>query len=526
MSAVSETNDISVRYKKLLGLLGIILIVCLYAFRFFLLVNYCFKYVDNDTAIYWHAVVDYANGVFHEPFFYGQNYGLMPEAFLTVPLYWLRVPLWIAVPLVSMFVYTLPFIIVAASTWKRDSLTSVVILLIPCMTGLKYDVVTTIPRSFGAGYLLAVIGSLLLIKHYDGKRLKTQIVHGTGIFLIILGATTSITSLTISSFTICFILMREFINGKSFKENLRAHEYLGFLLGLLLGTVLFFGFNSFYSTHPDYEYYRSLDFSLSFSALSDNLSEIKDLFAVFSPADSLWFVAPALLILIFLFILVFRRKPCRQLSFLLIMCVVGTLLIMTTSKSRDFLPTSFLFSVARLYVFFPYLIAMLLYVSTFYEKRTINAQRSRPFVIAAVPLLILLVLSSSALKIRYLKDTMAAENNLLTNGDSYLDIVSVDEVRKDAAKLKQVCSDNGIQYVIYFTELHSTRAYAGDALNYGTVTSYNAIFERRTWIYHELQKQNSVPLKVYAITNSKEGIITIPAGESVVQHLEKMGFRR
>lgn len=526
MNAISEKNDISVRYKSLLCLLGILLIVCLYAYRFFLLVNYCFKFVDNDTAIFWHATVDYAHGVFHEPFFYGQSYGLLIESFLTVPLYWMRVPLWIAVPLVSMIVCTLPFIIIAVSAWKRDPLTSVMILLIPCMTGLKYDIVTTIPRSFGGGFLLAIIGSLLLIKHYDGKRLKTQIGHGAGIFLMMMGATTIISSLAISGFAICFVIIRSFFNGKSLKENLRAHKYLGSLIGLLSGSVLFFVFENFYSIHPDYDYYHSLDFSLDISALSDNLSEIKDLFAFFSPSDSLWFVAPALLILIFLFILVFRRKPCRQLSFLLIMCVVGTLLIMTTSKSRDFMPTSFLSSAARLYIFVPYLIAMLLYVSTFYEKRTISAQKSRPFVIAAVPLLILIVLSSSTFKIRYLKDKMAEENNTLTVHDPYLDVVSVDEVRKNADKMKQICSDYDIQYVVYFTTYRTTRAYTCEALNYGTVTTYNATMDRRTWICHELEKQNSEPIKIYAVTDSKEGFITIPAGKSVVQHLEKLGFKR
>lgn len=526
MNSIFYKIDISVRYKRPLGLLGIFMIVSLYAYRLFLLAGYCFKYVDTDTAIYWHAVVDYANGVFHEPFFYGQCYGFMPEAFLAVPLYWMRVPLWIAVPLVSMLVYTLPFIIVAASTWKRDPLTSVVILLIPCMTGLGYDIVTTVPRSFGSGYLLAIIGSLLLIKHYNGKQLKTQIGHGAGAFLIMLGATTTVSSLTISSFSICFILIREFINGKSFKENFRAHEYLGSLIGLLLGSILFFGLDSFYTIHPDYNFYCSLDCSPSLSALSDNLSEIKNLFAAYSPADNLWFVAPLLLILISLFILVFRHNPCRQISFLLIMCVVGTLLIMTTTKTRDFLPGSLLYSMARLYIFFPYLIAMLLYVSTFYEKKTISIQIPEVFATMAVLLLILLILLPSVLKIRCLKETMNTENNTLTNGDSYLEVVPVDVVRKDAARIKQICLDNDIQYVIYFTEFRPTRAYAGDALNYGSITSYNAIMERRTWIYHEMQKQNSAPLKVYAVTDSKEGFLTIPAGESVVQHLEKLGFKR
>lgn len=526
MNTLPATNDVSVRYKKLFAVLVILLVVCLYGYRIFLLVDYCFKYVDKDTAIYWCATVDYANGFFPEPFFYGQNYGLMTEALLAVPLYWMHVPLWIAVPLVSMIVYTLPFIIIAASTWKRDPLTSVLIMLIPCMLGLEYDLVTTAPRAFGGSYVLAVIGSLLLIEFCNENTLKTQLIHGLGAFLIMLGAIANISSLTISSFSICFILIRKFFNGKSIKENFRTNNFMGSLIGLFLGAVLLFVLNGFYIFHPEYNVYGSTSLSPSLSNLAENLSEIKDLFASYSPADNLWFVFPIMLVLIFLFILVFRRKTCWQLSFLVIMSIIGTLLIMTTSKSRDFDPTSYLYSAARLYVFFPYLITMLLYASTFYEKRTIDAQKARPFVIAAIPLLLLLTLSSGALKIHYLKDIMSKENNSLTSFDPILDVVSVEEVRKDAEKTKQACSDNNLKYVLYFTEFRSTRAYAGGALNYGTVTTYNSIFERRTWIYRELQEQNSVPLKVYAITDSKEGIITIPSGESAVQHLEKLGCKR
>ena len=39
----------------------------------------------EDLAVVWHAAMDYANGEFHEPFFYGQDYGVMLEALLAAP---------------------------------------------------------------------------------------------------------------------------------------------------------------------------------------------------------------------------------------------------------------------------------------------------------------------------------------------------------------------------------------------------------------------------------------------------------
>lgn len=42
-------------------------------------------YASDDLAVVWLATVDYANGIFHEPFFYGQDYGVMLEALLAAP---------------------------------------------------------------------------------------------------------------------------------------------------------------------------------------------------------------------------------------------------------------------------------------------------------------------------------------------------------------------------------------------------------------------------------------------------------
>lgn len=42
-------------------------------------------YASDDLAVVWLASVDYAHGIFHEPFFYGQDYGVMLEALLAAP---------------------------------------------------------------------------------------------------------------------------------------------------------------------------------------------------------------------------------------------------------------------------------------------------------------------------------------------------------------------------------------------------------------------------------------------------------
>ncbi len=42
-------------------------------------------HASDDLLIIWMAALDYARGVFHEPFFYGQDYGVMLEALLAAP---------------------------------------------------------------------------------------------------------------------------------------------------------------------------------------------------------------------------------------------------------------------------------------------------------------------------------------------------------------------------------------------------------------------------------------------------------
>ena len=519
-------NDITVRYKKLLCLTGLILTVCLYAFRVFLMLEYAFKYVDSDTTIFWLGTVYYSNGFFPEPFFFGQRYGLMIESFLAVPFYLLHIPLWITVPLVSMLTCTLPFIIIALYTWKKDALTSILILLIPCLTGLRYDVVTTVPRSFGGGFLLTIIGSLLLMSKYNGKPLFAQLWHGTGIFLMILGLITSIASATISGFAIGFIIIREFLNGKSFDANFHEHKYIGSLIGLFLGIAVCFGLDYFYTIHPDYDFYPSPPFKFSFKALSENLSGIRDIFAAFSPDDDLWFVFPAFVALIILFMLIVRRKSGFHLPLLTILSLIGTLMYMTLTKTRDFEDQSYLYSQIRVFIYIPYLIAMLLCASTFYEKKPIDTAKARPIMYIAVPLMILLVLSAGIMKSLNLHNVIKQDDTKLTRGDDYLEVRPVDDVLDEAEKTKKFCMENDIQYVVNFMPYSYTSTYAIGALNYGSLTTYNAYFERRTWIYNEMKEKPSGNVRIYAIFDDRRGLVILPSDVSVVECFKKWGYTR
>ena len=42
--------------------------------RFGLLWRFGFPFTDNDQVLFWMVTLDYAHGIFHEPFLYCQNY--------------------------------------------------------------------------------------------------------------------------------------------------------------------------------------------------------------------------------------------------------------------------------------------------------------------------------------------------------------------------------------------------------------------------------------------------------------------
>ncbi len=63
--------------------LGLCLLLLLH--RWNVLHEFGFQYPDSDQAIMWQGAVDFAQGIFHEPRFYGQDYNTMIESLFAVP---------------------------------------------------------------------------------------------------------------------------------------------------------------------------------------------------------------------------------------------------------------------------------------------------------------------------------------------------------------------------------------------------------------------------------------------------------
>jgi len=66
------------------------------------------RYVSTDDAIVWSAAVDYGQGLFRGPYYYGQNYGPMLEALVAAPFTRLGLPMHWLMPAVSSVLALLP----------------------------------------------------------------------------------------------------------------------------------------------------------------------------------------------------------------------------------------------------------------------------------------------------------------------------------------------------------------------------------------------------------------------------------
>ena len=142
--------------------------------RYLLCKQYLFRYTDEDQAIMWYAAHELLHGRLHEPCFFGQDYNSCLEGYLAVPLIALHVPYGVAVPLVTVILGLLPFLLMALVAWKRGhALVAATALLVPLLLPVRYSIITGIPRGFVAGIALAIIPTILLLPPAPRRRRAT-----------------------------------------------------------------------------------------------------------------------------------------------------------------------------------------------------------------------------------------------------------------------------------------------------------------------------------------------------------------
>lgn len=127
--------------------------------RAWLLHVFAFRHIGIDDALIMQVARDYSQGLFREPYLYGQNYNPMLEALLAAPFVGLGAAPWIALPIVTALLALLPFW--SWSIWalrKGWGASALAVAALPLALPAEWGMITSMPRGWVHGLaLLAVI---------------------------------------------------------------------------------------------------------------------------------------------------------------------------------------------------------------------------------------------------------------------------------------------------------------------------------------------------------------------------------
>ncbi|HVS69654.1 MAG TPA: hypothetical protein VHQ47_00195 [Phycisphaerae bacterium] len=152
------------RWRWVEGALVLALLALLIADRWRLCEQFLFRWTDEDQAIMWYGAWELMHGRIPEPCFFGQAYNSVLEGWLAVPLIWCGVSYAVAVPLVTVVLGLLPFLLLAYAAWRRrQSVVAGLALAVPLVLPTRYAMMTGMPRGFVTGVAVGAVSAMLLL---------------------------------------------------------------------------------------------------------------------------------------------------------------------------------------------------------------------------------------------------------------------------------------------------------------------------------------------------------------------------
>lgn len=411
----------------------------------------------------WLGTKNYAQGLFHEPRFYGQAYNSMLESLLAVPLFKLGLPLHIALPTITTLLTLFPFFVISILTYlKRSKVTGILILTIPLLLPIEYDFMTSISRGFVTGL---AITSIALFSIFWSKSNISFIILG---LLTIIGYSTSANSILLSLPCLFFLFLQN-LKNKSF--------YLYSSIGVSIGVLVHIAIAKFYENNPNY-ILHNYDLKFSFDYFIEGIYYLNRFFNNVTPIfwKQGWIVLFAILAISFL---LFKKKKLNESMFAFSIPFV-LLIPLAASKVHDG-TNSIFFSFARMYIAIPILLAI-----SFSFLRLKKGKLSYLFIFLSL----IFVLH------KVLKTNQSIDRNLNNNH-----VVSVIKTERLYEECKQI-SDISFNYKIDLIIINKHWFY--DFYNYGCPACMKSFpktlrpsYERRTW--RLLEDENKVYSNVLII---------------------------
>ena len=465
-NAKTKTQTRSVRYGSWPSLLLLIIILMVvFTYRGYLLYKYCAIYLDDDQALMWNGAAAMGHLCFPEPCYWGQAYGSMFEAVVAVPLYWLRIPMNIALPLATMIMSFFPYLFIALRLYKRKSVIAAFITVaFYLLMSWEWDILTSIPRSLISGFPLAVCGAIVL------NEAKTGTKSLTGVLMIMTGMIMTNNAIVIGALAFVHYFFH-------FRRNKRF--FIWNVAGLIIGLMLYISVKNFYRINVDYSLHGGIHAELSMDVLKANLTRLSDLtsYFIFFRRGEVVYACLGICCLI----LTLNRKFEAVTQIVVIVMMVMLLLCLT--KSLDFDENSVLFSQTRMFLFIPYALLLIwYYLSLDSQPHLLGDKGKWEFMVCACAVIMVLCVSLGKMSacLSSIRDPSSSLNNPgPCNLKKVEDIV---RVAKETSAYADECKAD----VIVTCGDDRALSYVLDAMNFGKYTVYNSVYDRRTWNYHYL----------------------------------------
>ena len=279
--------------EKNKGKFYILLAILVLIDRFMVLHYYGFQYVGSDDTVFWQGANDYLHGIFHEPFFYGQNYNYMAEALFAVPLLFLGVGVQHALPLVTSFMTLFPFFVFSYVNFRKENfIPAFIILSTPLLMPVEYGIITSMSRGFVNGIFFVSFIPLLW-----KERLSTLRYFFIGFFSALAVAVNPNSLVAVIPLLVYLFLT----NYK------KPGFYIFTTLGILLVSLAHYNFLNFYVLHPENKIHELGGWRMQFHSelITEGLHKLNLMFLYLSPV--FWhygrlslFILAALILLLFI----------------------------------------------------------------------------------------------------------------------------------------------------------------------------------------------------------------------------------
>lgn len=414
------------------------------------------QYTDSDQTVMWQAAMDMAGGDFHNLFWYGQTYSSNLESLLAVPLLWMKVPVYLALPIVSGLLSLLPILLFADIAARNGRYAAALLVLVASLAFPdKHWQTAMLSRGFIQGIACVSLGMYVL------HRTRMSIMFAVAGLLIAGGIWQNPNTI--------FLLCTLPLMAHRFRPLSRITIALS---GAVAATLMWFALRALAVRHMEYVVHPEPSLEWGWQQFLSQLQRLSNLLA------HTFYGGISGIVLFVLFVFIIPKNKWVLMSCLLLLVVFAG--VLGTNKISDFSDSIF-FGPGRFLLAIPF---ALIFIVSFAEEALIK--------INAKAVIILLLLLFSAQGYAFVRH---CNTEYMCREYAPVFAEKISALKKDCDAIKKVASTNKVDFVLMGDHYMLETITCGcQGLEKDFPLALRPKYERRGWLWAEYGKQ--IPGKV------------------------------